>query len=74
MGKILFGLFLVVGHLFSGLFADFEVVQVEILIGLLLGDEEGNLLGVGGTNLLTDENVGERLVIVEESTVGIDQQ
>ena len=74
VGKVFLGFLLVIGHLFVGLLADFEVVQVEILVGLLLGDEQGDLLGVGWTDLLADEDVGEGLVIVEESAVGVDQK
>ena len=49
-------------------------MQVEILVGLLLGDEQGDLLGVGRTDLLADEDIGEGLVVVEEPAVGVDEE
>ena len=67
-------LLLLVGDLLGGLLADLEVVEVGVEEGLLLGDEEGDLFGVGRGDLLADEDVGQRLVAVEQAAVVIEQQ
>ena len=49
-------------------------MHVEGLGGSLLGDQQGHLVLGGGTYLLAYEDVGQGLVVVEQSAVGVHQQ
>ena len=49
-------------------------MQVEVLSRFFLCDEKGDLLGVGRIYFFADEDIGERLIVIEDSTVGIDKK
>ena len=74
VGRLLFCLFFIIGVFFVGLSSNFEVVDVTISDMFLLADEEGHLLRVGRGYFFADEDVGERLVVVQETAVGIGQE
>lgn len=60
---------LAIGDFFDRLLADFEVVQVETGSRSFLGDQESRLFGIGWTYFLTNEDVGERTVVIEQPTL-----
>ena len=69
---LFFSLLLIVSHLLGRLSADFEVIEIEMLCWFLFTDQQSNLLWIRRTDLFADKDVGKRLVIVKQTTIGID--
>ena len=72
--QLLLSLLLIVRHLLRRLLPYLEVMQVYVLSRLLLCHQESHLLRIRRVYFFAYEDIRERLVVVEESTVRIDEE
>jgi hypothetical protein len=49
-------------------------MEMELLRGSFLADQEGHLFWCGRDDLLADEDVGQGLVVVQKSAIGVAKQ